>query len=59
MSETGEECQTSGLYFSSSGCGHAVERRVRKDQQFPGCRVCGKEVNWTLLRPMETEEEDL
>jgi hypothetical protein len=58
MSETGEECEISGLYFGSGGCGHATERRITKDQQFPECRICGKAVNWTLLRKMEAERED-
>jgi hypothetical protein len=58
MSETGEECETSGVYFGSGGCGHATQRRIAKDQQFPDCRICGKVVNWTILRQMEVEKDD-
>ena len=58
MSETGEECETSGVYFGSGGCGHATQRRIAKDQCFPDCRICGKVVNWTLLREMHVEEDD-
>jgi hypothetical protein len=58
MSETGEECETSGVYFGSGGCGHATEQRIGKGQAFPECKICGKAVNWTLLRQMEVERDD-
>jgi hypothetical protein len=50
MSVTNETSETSGLYLSSGACGHAREERITKRQPFPTCRVCGKAVNWTLLR---------
>jgi len=48
MSETGDECEKSGVYFGSGGCGHATERKIAKDQLFPECSACGKAVNWTF-----------
>lgn len=58
MNETDYECEASGLYLGSGGCGHATERRIAKDQLFPECRICGKAVNWTLLRQLEVENDD-
>jgi len=55
MCQTGDPCEKSGLYLGSGGCGHAVERRVKQEEPFPECKVCGKAVNWTLLRPLEAE----
>jgi hypothetical protein len=58
MSETNEECQTSGLYLGSGGCGHATQRRISREQVFPECLICRKAVNWTLLRQIEFERDD-
>lgn len=59
MSQTGDECEASGLYLGSGGCGHATERRIDRDQLFPECLICGKAANWTLLRQMEVERDEL
>jgi hypothetical protein len=59
MNQSGDECETPGLYFGSGGCGHATERRIGKEQSFPECKVCGRVVNWTLLRPMEAERDEV
>ena len=56
MSQTDDVCQTSGLYLGSGGCGHATQRRITRGEPFPHCRICGKAVNWTLLRKMESEK---
>ena len=58
MSKSGEACQTPGLYLSSGRCGHAAEWRITKGQHFPNCKICGKAVNWTLLRKKESEKGD-
>ncbi len=58
MGETNEECETSGLYFGSGGCGHAIERRIARGEPFPECRICGKDMNWTLLRQMEVDRDE-
>ncbi len=58
MSEHEERCEISGVYFGSGGCGHATEVKIARDQQFPDCKICGKELNWTLLRPMEVRQDD-
>lgn len=57
MSETGDECETTGVYFGSGGCGHASERKIAKDRPFPPCTFCTRVLNWTLLREMEAEDD--
>ena len=59
MSQTGDECEASGLYLASGGCGHASEWRITKNQPFPHCRICSKPMNWTLLRKMESDQDFL
>ena len=44
MSNTREECQTTGVY--RSGCGCQTELALSKGEAFPPCPRCHKAVNW-------------
>lgn len=50
MNPTGTTCQTTGLYLSTGACGHAREHTLDRGNLYPHCAVCGRKVNWTLLR---------
>lgn len=54
MFVTGDKCEKSGLYLSSGSCGHAGQSSHLEGEPLPACRICGKPVHWTLLRPWET-----
>jgi hypothetical protein len=40
----------SGIYKSSGGCGHSVERAIPLGYEFPQCSHCYEPVTWTLVR---------
>lgn len=48
MPQTGETCQTSGVYQCSS-CATTIP--LSKGERFPPCGVERKGVTWVLLRP--------
>ena len=58
MAQTGDECEKSGLYLASGGCGHAAQRTIVKGHKFPVCYDCGMQTHWTLVREWLVSDDE-